>query len=79
MPESPIKPHVMKDSGVVYEREPGGKRPIDSQAKLVALATSPKQAQADATERLGGLPIVCAVRDGTIIGPATNGQTRVAD
>ncbi|MDQ3678522.1 MAG: ATP-binding protein [Actinomycetota bacterium] len=79
VPESAIKPHVMKDEGVVYEREPGGKRPIDSQSKLVALATSPKQAQIDAEERLGALSIVRAVRNGTIIGRATNGQTRVAD
>lgn len=41
VPESAIKPHVVRERGVVYEREPGGNRPIDSQAKLLALAPRP--------------------------------------
>jgi hypothetical protein len=79
VPESAIKPHVARERGVVYEREPGGNRPIDSQAKLLALATTPGEAQAAAVDRLTTAPMVHAALRATISGQATNAQTRIAD
>jgi hypothetical protein len=79
VPESAIKPHIVQDRGVIYEREPGGNRPIISQAKLLALATTPREAQEAAVDRLTTPPMVHAALRATISGRATNGQTRAAD
>ena len=79
VPESAINPHVVRERGVVYEREPGGNRPIDSQAKLLALATAPRAAQEAAVDRLTTAPMMHAALRATISGPGTNGQTRVVD
>lgn len=79
IPASPVRPHITKETGVIYEREPGGKRPIDSQAKVLAMATRPEQARADAVHRLTQLPMVAEALDRTLTGPAANGQTRTID
>jgi Putative DNA-binding domain len=79
IPASPLRPHVVTDTGVIYEREPGGKRPIDSQSKLLAMTLHSERAQTEAVARLTQLPMVVTALEATIAGKATNGQTRVAD
>lgn len=79
IPASPLRPHVLRGKGVIYEREPGGNRPIDSQAKLVAMTTRPAQAEAEATHRLTQLPMVAEAVHHALNGPAANGQTRTAE
>ena len=78
VPQSPVRPHVVKEAGVVYEREPGGKRPIDSQAKLLAMSTQPERARSDALQRLS-LPMVTEATQQTLRGRKANGQTRTVD
>ena len=55
--ESADTPHVTQN-GVIYIREPGGKRPISDHRSLVELAGRGKLAEAQARERLLTLPLI---------------------
>jgi len=76
---SAVTPHVTRRTGVVYVRVPGGKRPVDAQAKLLALCRSARDAEEQAITRLSQPPLVRAALAGKLGGAAANGQTRVAD
>jgi hypothetical protein len=76
---STATPHVLRDRGVVYVREPGGKRPVDAQAKLVAMCEAPRRANELALARLRDPPLVREALAQRLDGPVANGQTRVAD
>jgi hypothetical protein len=79
IPPSAATPHVLRDRGVVYAREPGGKRPVDTQARLVAMCLAPRQAEELAVARLREPPLVRGSLAQRMNGPVANGQTRVAD
>jgi len=76
---SSLTPHVYLPGGAIYIREPGGRHPIKSQAELLTLAISPEQAKARAVQRMTTLPLVLQALGPHDLGPAANGQTRVAD
>lgn len=76
---SAVTPHVTRRTGVVYVRVPGGKRPIDAQAKLLAMCESAQDAEERAITRLSQPPLVRAALAGRLGGMVANGQTRVAD
>lgn len=76
---SSLTPHVYIPGGAIYIREHGGRHPIRSQAELLTLATSPEQARAHAVQRMTTLPLVLQALGSHDLGPAQNGQTRVAD
>jgi hypothetical protein len=79
IPTSSNTPHVLRRTGVVYERLTGGKRPIDSQARLVAMCQAPGIAEKLAVERLTVPPLVSGALAARMGGPEMNGQTRVAE
>ena len=79
IPPSAAMPHVLRGKGVVYVREPGGKRPVDTQDKLVAMCQAAHQAEELAIARLREPPLIRDALAERIAGPAANGQTRVAD
>jgi hypothetical protein len=76
---SAVTPHLVRATGVVYVRVPGGKRPADSQAKLLAMSESSQDAEARAVARLSDPPLVREALAGRMQGATANGQTRVAD
>jgi hypothetical protein len=51
-------PHLLTATGSIVVREPGGKKPIASQARLLELCVRPKQAEAEAVRRMTTLPLV---------------------
>lgn len=79
VPPSPMRPHIVRRTGVVYERESGGKRPVDSQAKLLAMTRSPQEAEAAAHDRLTNPPLVASALAETLGPQLANGQLGVAD
>lgn len=79
VPASAIRPHIVRKTGVVYERESGGKRPIDSQAKLLAMTRTPQEAEVAALDRLSNPPLVAGALGETLGPPLANGQLGVAD
>jgi hypothetical protein len=79
IPRSDQAPHVLRDSGVVMERIPGSSRPIDSQAKLLALSRAADGAEGRAEARLRDVPRIKAALDARMIGPAVYDETRMAD
>lgn len=79
IPESPSAPHVLKRTGVVYERSSGSSRPIDSQSKLLSICERPANAQKAAGDRLAALPYIYKALTAEMTGPAANDQTRIAN
>jgi hypothetical protein len=79
VPASPARPHIVRKTGAVYERESGGKRPIDSQAKLLAMTRTPQEAEAAALDRLISPPLVASAVAETLGPPLANEQLGVAD
>jgi hypothetical protein len=72
-------PHLCRATGAVYVREPGGKKPISTQAALLALSTRPEAAQHAAYTRMTSLPLVVGASAQHAPGRQVNGQTRIAD
>jgi hypothetical protein len=72
-------PHLVKATGTIETREPGGKKPIASQARLLELCVRPEQAQAGAVQRMTTLPLVVKALAPQPVGEPVNGQTCVSD
>jgi hypothetical protein len=79
IPASVSTPHVLCGTGVVLERVTGGKRPIDSQAKLIAMCEAPEDTEERVVQRLTGPRLVHEALVARMDGPVANGQTRVAE
>lgn len=79
IPESPSAPHVLKRTGVVYERSSGSSRPVDSQSKLLSICERLADAQRAADDRLMTLPRIHEALSAEMTGPAANDQTRIAN
>jgi hypothetical protein len=56
--ESLDTPHLVKTTGAVYVREPGGKRPITNHRELLEMARRGQDAERHARERLVNLPML---------------------
>jgi hypothetical protein len=76
---SATAPHVLKRTGVVYERSSGSSRPIDSQGKLMAMCQQSGDAEQAAADRLIKPPLVREALAASMDGPQPNGQTRIAN
>ena len=72
-------PHLLKATGTIETREPGGRKPIASQARLLELCVRPEQAQARAVQRMTTLPLVTHALTPAPVGEPVSGQTRVSD
>jgi hypothetical protein len=72
-------PHLVKATGTIEIREPGGKKPIASQARLLELCVRPEQAQGRAVQRMTTLPLVVQTLAPQPVGEPVNGQTCVSD
>ncbi|HET7052506.1 MAG TPA: ATP-binding protein [Solirubrobacterales bacterium] len=59
--ESMDTPHIIRRTGAVYLREPGGKRPIREHGELIELARRGEDAEARARARLHEMPVVSEV------------------
>jgi hypothetical protein len=68
-------PHLLKATGAIMVREPGGKKPIASQARLLELCVRPEQAQAEAVRRMTTLPLVVQTLAPRPAGEPANPQT----
>ncbi len=79
IPPSTTAPHVLKRTGVVYERSSGSSRPIDSQSKLMSMCQRAGDAERTAVDRLTTLPLVREALATSMEGPSANGQTRIAN
>jgi hypothetical protein len=79
IPQSAATPHVLKRTGVVYERSSGSSRPIDSQSKLLSLCQRPADAEREALGRLTQTPRIRSALASEMTGPTANGQTRIAN
>lgn len=73
-------PHLVKSTGAVLVREPGGRAPIASQAKLLELCVRPEVAEQRAIERMTRLPLVVEALGPRAVGALViGGQNRVSD
>lgn len=68
--ESADTPHIVRGSGSVFVREPGGKRPIQEHAHLIELARRGEDAERSALARMAELPIV-----GRVLGAPDSGYS----
>ena len=59
--ESMDTPHIIRGTGAVHVREPGGKRPIREHAELIELARRGEGAEDRARARLWEMPVVAEV------------------
>jgi hypothetical protein len=72
-------PHLVKATGAILIREPGGRTPITSQAKLLELCVRPEVAQQRAIQRMTQLPLVTAALSPREVGGPVTSHTRVSD
>ena len=72
-------PHLLKATGTIEIREPGGRKPIASQARLLELCMRPEQAQTKAVQRMTTLPLITQALAPKPVGEPANEQTRVSD
>jgi schlafen family protein len=72
-------PYVLRKSGSVYIREPGGKHPIRSQAQLVDLVRQSTENETKAEERLRGNMLIRDLILGHAATDPSPDQTRLAE